>query len=610
MMNIKMFSKPWSWIISAVLFSQQVNAQETMNPEKLWEVKRVSALGVNKTGTHVIYKVTTPNIQNNGFDSKVYQVSIQDGNKQLIENYQGLIHDKNLSPDGTKKLFHQAVQLSHVLGTDLHKSLPAANAYVFDDLDYRHWDTWNDGSYNHVFYQNLSSEEKVDIMPNEPFYTPQSPFGTDEDYIWGPKGEHIYYVSKKVKGTEYVTSTNSDIYQYNLANKTTKNITAENKGYDTSPAFSNSGQMAWLQMRTPGYETDKNDIMVMHRDQPVNLTAHWDGSVRSFLWSHNSRRIYFTAPTKGTIQIFSVDLTGDSKRMPAINQITEGQFDVNGIVAHVGEHLIVTRNSMNAAKEIYRLDLNNNKLTALTSVNDQMFAELDKPTVKKRIVTTKDGHDMLVWVIYPPGFDENKKYPTLLYAQGGPQSPLSQFYSYRWNFQLMASQGYIVVAPNRRGMPGHGVEWNKAISKDWGGGAIQDYLDAIDDVAKESYVDNDRLGAIGASFGGYSVFYLAGHHEKRFKTFIAHDGIFDFRSMYGTTEELFFVNHDIGGSYWDKSNAAARKSYDQFNPSNFVGQWDTPMLVIHGGKDYRVPIGQGVQAFQAAKLKGLKSRFF
>ena len=263
---------------------------------------------------------------------------------------------------------------------------------------------------------------------------------------------------------------------------------------------------------------------------------------------------------------------------------------------------------MNAAREIYSYNIKSKALTALTTENDAFYASKDLPTVKKQMVKTQDGQDMLVWVIYPPNFDESKKYPTLLYAQGGPQSPLSQFYSFRWNFQVMASQGYIVVAPNRRGMPGHGVKWNEAISKDWGGGAMQDYLDAIDEVSKASYVDNDRIGMIGASFGGYSVFYLAAHHENRFKTFISHDGVFDFKSMYGTTEELFFVNHDIGGAYWDKNNAAAQKSYEEFNPINFVQNWNAPMLVIHGGRDYRVPLGQGIQAFQAARLLGLKSR--
>jgi dipeptidyl aminopeptidase/acylaminoacyl peptidase len=610
MMNLKLSVKLCAWITLILIFSHPINAKERMTPENLWQVKRVSPLGLNQAGTDVLYKVTTPNIKNNDFESKVYQVSINGGPSRLIENYQGLVKDKNVSPDGSKKLLHDSVKLNSVLGKDRYENLTAADAYVFDDLDYRHWDSWNDGSYKHVFYQDFITEEIIDIMPDEPFYAPQSPFGGDEDYIWGHKGEHIYYVSKKVKGVEYVTSTNTDIYRYNLATKQTKNLTSDNLGYDTSPALSVNGKMAWLRMKTPGYEADKNDIMIMNDDDAVNLTAHWDGTVQSFLWSNDAAHIYFIAPIKGTRQLFQVKLpTNATNNSPAIEQLTSGQFDVNGIVAQIDGKLIVTRNSMNAAKEIFSYEIADQKMQALTAVNDDFYATLEQPNVKKRMVATKDGHQMLVWVIYPPDFDKNKKYPTLLYAQGGPQAPLSQFYSYRWNFQLMASQGYIVVAPNRRGMPGHGVDWNAAISKDWGGGAMQDYLDAIDDIAKESYVDNDRLGAIGASFGGYSMFYLAGHHEKRFKTFIAHDGVFDFRSMYGTTEELFFVDYDLGGPYWDKNNAAAKKGYDKFNPSNFVAKWDTPMLVIHGGKDYRVPIGQGIQAFQAAKLRGIKSRF-
>lgn len=421
-------------------------------------------------------------------------------------------------------------------------------------------------------------------------------------------------MSKKQQGVDYVTSTNSDIYRYTLSNKQTVNLTKDNPGYDKYPAFSAKGQLAWLRMQTPGYEADKNDIMVMIGDSVLNLTSHWDESVQSFLWSKDAKRIYFTAATNGTIQLFQVSLP---KRLSAntksskfkITQLTEGQFDVNGIVAETNGKLVVTRNSMNAARELFTYELKTKALEPLTTENNAFYASKDLPSVKKKMVKTKDGQDMLVWVIYPPNFDESKQYPTLLYAQGGPQSPLSQFYSFRWNFQLMASQGYIVVAPNRRGMPGHGVKWNEAISKDWGGAAMQDYLDAIDEVAKAPYVDNDRMGMIGASFGGYSVFYLAAHHENRFKTFISHDGVFDFRSMYGTTEELFFVNHDIGGAYWDKNNEAAQKSYNTFNPSNFVQQWNAPMLVIHGGRDYRVPLGQGIQAFQAARLLGLKSRF-
>ena len=602
----------WRTLLSIGLgltLSAGASAKDVMTPEKLWQVKRVSGLGLSKDQTHVIYKVTQPSVEGNDFSSKVYQVPVSGGVPQLLEAYQGVLFDDSLSPDGKKKLFHEPVAVESILATDKHEDLSKANAYVFDDLNYRHWDTWKDGSFKHVFYQDLETEEKVDIMKGQAFDSPTSPFGGSEDYIWGPKGENIYYVSKKLSGAEYVTSTNTDIYRYHLASKKTTNVTSSNPGYDTSPAFSSKGDLAWLRMEKDGYEADKNDIIVKLNNKDVNLTAHWDGTVRSFMWSHDAKDIYFVAPTGGTIQLFQVAVT--KKAEPKIKQLTKGQFDVNGIVAALDGHLVLTRNSMNQAKEIYRFDLKSKKLVALTHVNDAFYADLDLPTVKKRMVktTTDDGKEMLVWVIYPPNFDKNKKYPTLLYLQGGPQSALSQFYSYRWNFQLMASQGYIVVAPNRRGMPGHGVEWNEEISQDWGGKVMQDYLAAIDDVAKEPYVDKSRLGAVGASFGGYSAFYLAGIHNKRFKTFISHDGIFDMRSMYGTTEEMFFVNHDFGGAYWEKDNEAAQKAYTTFNPINYVDKWDAPMLVIHGGKDYRVPPGQGIQAFQAAKLRGLKARF-
>ena len=587
--------------------SMGVSAKEVMTPEKLWQVKRVSPLGLTKDKTRMIYQVTTPSVENNDFSSKVYQVPVKGGKPQLLEAYQGLLADDKISADGSKKLFHESVEIEKVLATDKHKDLGQADAYVFEDLNYRHWDTWKNGSFKHVFYQDLATEQKVDIMQGQAFDSPTSPFGGAGDYIWGPKGQNIYYVSKKFTGTEYVTSTNTDIYRYNLASKKTTNLTKDNLGYDKYPAFSATGELAWLRMQTPGYEADKNDIIVKTGNAELNLTKHWDGTVNSFKWSHDGKSIYFTAPTGGTVQLFKVAVT--NSKNPKITQLTDGMFDVNGIVAALDGHLVVTRNNMNTAREIFRFDLDSQKLVALTKVNEALYADLDLPTVKKRMVTTKDGEQMLVWVIYPPGFDDSKKYPTLLYLQGGPQSALSQFYSFRWNFQVMASQGYIVVAPNRRGMPGHGVKWNEEISKDWGGKVMQDYLDAIDDVAKEPYVDNKRLAALGASFGGYSAFYLAGNHDGRFKTFISHCGVFDTRSMYGTTEELFFVNNDFGGAYWEKDNAAASKAYAEFNPINYVDKWDAPMFVIHGGKDYRVPLGQGIQAFQAAKLRGLKSRF-
>lgn len=583
-------------------------AQKTMTPELLWQVKKVSPVGISEDGEVLFYKVSIPNMEENSFDSKYYAMRVAGGNFAEVTKEEAKIVDKNLSPDGQYLLMHKSVHVKDITGKDIYKDLPESDAYVFTSLDYRHWDAYNDGSYNHVFYKDVKTGAETDITPQQPYYTPQAPFGGDEDYIWGPKGENIYYVSKKSAGTDYAVSTNTDIYKYNLSDKKTENITEENKGYDTNPAFSKAGALAWLQMKTDGYEADKNDIIVLQDGVKQNLTEQWDGTVNGFTWADNSKDIYFTATVDGTNQIFKVNHPGKTKKMPVVEQLSKGQFDVTGIVAENNGQLIVTRTDMNHASEIFSFDLKSKTFRQLTQANTDFYGKLDLPTVEKRMVTTKDNKQMLVWVILPPNFDKNKKYPTLLYAQGGPQSALSQFYSTRWNFQLMASQGYIIVAPNRRGMPGYGVEWNEAISGDWGGGAMQDYLDAIDDVAKESYVDNDRLGAIGASFGGYSVFWLAGNHEGRFKTFIAHDGVFDTRAMYGTTEELFFVDYDLGGAYWEKDNAKAQKSYNEFNPITYVDKWDTPIMIIQGGKDYRVPIEQGLGAFQAAQLKGIKSK--
>ncbi len=583
-------------------------AQKTMTPELLWQVKKVSPIGISPDGKELFYKVSIPNMEENSFDSKYYKMPVTGGNFTEISKEEAKVTDKNLSPNGQYLLIDKPVQIKEVTGKDIYNDLPKSDAYVYTSLDYRHWDTWNDGTYNHVFYKDVNTGAETDITPGQPYYTPQKPFGGDEDYIWGPKGENIYYVSKKKAGTDYAVSTNTDIYKYNLSTKQTENITEENKGYDTQPAFSKEGALAWLQMATDGYEADKNDIVVLQGGVKQNLTSQWDGTVNGFIWADNNKDIYFTAPVDGTKQIFKVDYPGKTRKMPVVEQLSKGQFDVTGIIAENNGQLIVTRTDMNHASEIFSFDLKSKTFKQLTQVNTDFYNKLDLPTVEKRMVTTKDGKQMLVWIILPPNFDKNKKYPTLLYAQGGPQSALSQFYSTRWNFQLMASQGYIVVAPNRRGMPGHGVEWNEAISGDWGGSAMQDYLDAIDDVAKEPYVDKDRLGAIGASFGGYSVFWLAGNHDGRFKTFIAHDGVFDTRSMYGTTEELFFVNHDMGGAYWEKDNATAQKSFNEFNPITYVDKWDTPIMIIQGGKDYRVPIEQGLSAFQAAQLKGIKSK--
>jgi dipeptidyl aminopeptidase/acylaminoacyl peptidase len=581
-----------------------------MTPEQLIELNRVSAVGLSADGKQVIYKTSTFDLKTNESSSKTFSVSVNGGDVKSMEEVGNEVRDENVSPDGKWKLVAREVKLEKVSGNDHHKDAPLSNVFIYDQLNYRHWDTWEDGSYSHIFIQSATDtlDSGIDLMEGESFDCPQKPFGGDEDYIWSPDSKKVLYVTKKSAGTEYAVSTNSDIYEYNIESKQTTNLTEYNKGYDTHPAFSNKSTLAWLQMKRDGYESDKNDIIVKLPQGDANLTEDWDGTVTGFIWSEDGSKIYFNAPVDGTVHVFEIDVPFDNKTKSKPKQISEGQFDVNGIIGQSGNYLIVNRRDMNHATEIYNLNIETGEMNQLSQGNNAIYKDIKMSEIEKRIVKTTDGKDMVTWVIYPPDFDPKKKYPTLLYCQGGPQGALSQFYSFRWNFQLMAANGYIVVAPNRRGMPGFGVEWNEQISKDYGGQNMNDYLSAIDDVAKEPYVDKDRLGCVGASYGGYSVFYLASRHEGRFKSFISHDGIFNWKSMYGTTEELFFVNWDLGGAYWEKENVAAQRSYTEFNPVNFVDKWDTPIMIIQGGKDFRVPIGQGLEAFQAAQLQGIKSR--
>lgn len=584
-----------------------VGAQQVMTPELLWQLGRVSPIGITKDEKSLIYKVGTPNMAENKINSTFYTIPLKGGSPKVIEDYAQLIANPHQAPNGDV-LTDQAVKINKVLGTDAYTNLDKSNVYIFDGLDYRHWDTYNNGSFNHVFIEKPNGE-KLDIMANEPYDAPQKPFGGSEDYIWSPNYKSVVYVSKKKVGTDYAVSTNTDLYEYNLETKQTVNLTPNNPGYDTNPTFSPQGHLTWLQMKRDGYEADKNDIIVRYNGIDMNLTANWDGTVSSFTWSADGDTVYFIAPVKGSMQLFEVNFPGLKRIAATVQQITTGNFDVTGIVGMVGNEVYVTRNDFNHATEIFGYNLKSKKWKQITKVNEKEYSKITPVTTEVKWVKTTDDKNMLVHVIFPPNFDPKKKYPTLLYCQGGPQSALTNFYSFRWNLQLMASEGYIVVAPNRRGMPGHGVEWNEQISKDWGGQVMDDYLSAIDAVAKEPYVDKSRLGAVGASYGGYSVYYLAGIHNNRFKSFIAHCGVFNLESMYGTTEEVFFNNWDAGGAYWDKNNAAAQKTYAQFNPKNLVDKWNTPILIFHGGIDYRVPIGQGQEAFQAAQLQGIKSRF-
>lgn len=630
-----------------------VNAQEKMTPELLWKLGRVSGEAVTPDGKNVIFGVSQYDVNENKSERNLYTIPVSGGAvKQLTEaagaesivhidpktgliwfiykgqlwtmngdgsakkqvtDYQDGLSNVRISPDGKHILFSKEVQILKIHSTDRYPELKKSDAYVFDDLMYRHWDTWEDGKFQHIFYATFGNGkigEARDIMKDEPYDCPQMPFGGREDAIWSPDGKFIVYATKKKFGKEYAQSTNTDIFIYDLASGRTTNLTEGILGYDTAPAFNQNGsRMAWLSMDEDGYESDKNDILVYDFKslKTYNLTKDWDGTVASWQWSNDGSRIYFVAPVKGTEQLFEISNISDPGKFTArnIRQVTKGVFDINGIIGQSGNQLVVSRTDMNHAAELYRVDLKSGLLNQLTSVNNIIYSRLALSKIEERHIRTTDNKDMLAWVIYPPDFDPSKKYPTLLYCQGGPQSALSQFYSFRWNFQLMAANGYIVIAPNRRGMPGHGVKWNEDISGDWGGQPIRDYLSAIDDISKESYVDKDRLGAVGASYGGFSVYMLAGVHNNRFKTFIAHDGLFDLRSWYGTTEELWFANKDIGGPYW---GSKVPQSYKQSSPIEFADKWNTPIMIVQGGIDYRVPVEQGLEAFQLAQLKGIKSR--
>lgn len=632
-------------LLPLLLFAAiNLNAQDRMTTELLWSLKRVSGEGVSGNGSTLYFSSRTYDVQSEKSTAKLYTLNLKtdkvfirkedksvfqrDANVWYAADDKGIYKSTNdgksweyfygnieggdnfrVSPDGKYLAYTKDILIKPMLAKDIYKDYQKSTAQIYTDLSYRHWDIWEDGKFSHLFIAPVKGGNEKDLIQGEPYDVPQKPFGGIEDLVWRPDSKGIVYVCKKKFGKEYAQSTNTDLYYYNINRDETVNLTANMMGYDMNPVFSEDGNyIAWTSMKHDGYEADKNDIYVMdiknNSGKKRNLTHDWDGTVDAITWSKDNH-IYFTAAWRGTEQVFEINGNLNNENISQPHKVTDGKFDVNSFVGESGNNLIVSRCDMNHATELYSVDKSTGEMKQLTHENDKVYNSIKLSKTELRMIETKDHHEMGVWVIYPPDFNPAKKYPTLLYCQGGPQSALSQFYSFRWNFQLMAANGYIIVAPNRRGMPGWGVKWNEAISKDWGGGSMQDYLDAIDALSDEPYVDRKRLGCVGASYGGYSVYMLAGIHENRFKTFIAHDGLFDLKSWYGTTEELWFANYDIGGPYWKKPEPI---SYEKFNPSNYIAKWNTPIMIIQGGIDYRVPVEQGLEAFQAAQLKGIKSK--
>mgnify|MGYP001948080032 CR=1 FL=1 len=639
-------------IIFSLMFLPLIGLSQTMSPELLWELGRVSLDALSPDGKTAIYGVTRYDLEANKGKRDLFSIPVKGGEaKNLVEldaSAYGTQYFKSgekigftsngffniMNADGSNVrpvteisgghdfkvfdmedgniilLYSKSVKLLQST-QDLYPKLEKADVKIIDNLMYRHWSSWNDESFEHLHYAIIGLNdfriiETADVMPNAKWSVPVPPFDGSEDYTISPDGKKIVYVAKQKYGVQFAESTNTDLFQFDLETGKTTNLTQGMMGYDKNPSFSPDGKyLAFTSMARDGFESDMNKLMLM--DMASGFTAGLNSIeyIGGFAWADNNN-IYFSFDTEATKQVGYTTIKKFTKdERNTYNEIlTSGDFNY-GHVTVAGKTVLAHRTDMNHANEIFAIDAKGNA-TVLTHVNDEIYNEIKLSNVEKRMVKTSDGKDMLTWVIYPPDFDATKKYPTLLYCQGGPQSAVSQFYSFRWNFQLMAAKGYIVVAPNRRGVPGFGHEWNEEISRDWGGQAMRDYLAAIDDVSKEAYVDEDKLGAVGASYGGYSVYMLAGIHEKRFKTFISHCGLYNLESWYGVTEELFFANWDIGGAYWDIPQP---KSYTLSSPHKYVQNWDTPIMVIHGGKDFRVPENQGMEAFQAAQIMGIPSKF-
>lgn len=622
-----------------------------MTPEVLWSFGRIGDAAVSPDGKWVAYTVTWFNIPEDKSYRDIYLADLTSGESKRItdtaeresslqwrpdgkklaflssrsgssqlweinpdgsglaqvtegdQDVQGFLY----SPDQQKVCLLRSVKLDQDIH-DLFPDLPKANARLENDLMYRHWDSWHDYTYNHIFvasYGDGKISDDKDIMEGERYDSPMKPFGGIEEIGWSPDGTKLAYTCKKLTGKAYSLSTNSDIYLYDIGSGSTTNLTEGMPGYDRIPLFSPDGRMvAWESMARDGYEADKIRLFIadLTTGEKKDYSADFDNNAEQMCWSSDGTTLYFVSSVEATDQLFSLNVSSGE-----IACLTEGVHNY-GHPIPAGEKLLVTKTSMSQPAELCLVHPVTGGEEPLTAVNKGILDQLTFGKVEKRMVKTSDNREMVTWVIYPPGFDPAKKYPALLYCQGGPQSTVNQFWSYRWNFQMMAAGGYIVVAPNRRGVPGFGQEWNEQISGDYGGQNIRDLLAAIDDVAAEPYVDRERLGAVGASYGGFAVNYLAGNHNGRFKAFVSHCGIFNFDQQYVTTEEMWFENFDIGGPFWDKSNATAQRSYS-FSPHHFVGNWDTPILVIHGEKDFRIPYTQGMGAFNAAVLRDIPAQF-
>ena len=626
-----------------------------LTAEVMWKMGRIGSQTLSPDGSKLIYTLTEYNMaENRGLTTLVLRDMTSGEEVRLTDNYSSntapqwldnetiafmsnrtgemQVWAMDCNGDNVKQVtdiaggiegfgiagdhafYTKRVEVAKLKGSNKYEDMDKSKVRIYDDLMVRHWDYWDDGSYLHVFaadYQDGKIVNGKDVIGADAAYdSPLAPYFDTAEITLSPDGSLLAYTCKPLTGVEYALSTDSDIFLYNFATEETRNLTKEAAkttddkfvGYDKYPVFSPDGtKIAFRSQRRPGNEADQQRLWVfdLNTNECTYITRGQDYCVTEVVWDGNDA-MYFVLPWRGTHQVAHIDLNGNMKA------ITAGNHDINNFTFAAGK-IVANMNTISKAVELYDVNLETGELTQLTDVNREIYDNIKMGEVQERWITTTDGKKMLTWVILPPNFDPTKKYPTLLYCQGGPQSTVSQFWSYRWNFQLMAAQGYVIVAPNRRGCPSFGQEWTDQISGDYSGQNIKDYLAAIDEVSKEPWVDVDHRGCVGASYGGYSTYYLAGVHEGRFKAFIAHCGIFNFESMYGHTEELFFVTNDYGGAYWETDNATAMRSYAN-SPHKKVANWDSPIMIITGEKDYRIPYSQSLEAFTAARVQGLDAR--
>ena len=649
---------------------------DLMTPEALWAMGRIGSAQASPDGKHIIYQVGYYSVKQNKGHQVIYIMDSDGKNNKMLTTSSKSETDAvwikggqkiaflcdgqiwEMNPDGSarKQLtkdktgidgFKFSPDEKYVIlikQIPYHESikekpadLPLATGRLITDMNYRHWDEYVE-SIPHPYVAEVTSEgigEGTDIMKGEPYECPVKPFGGTEQLAWSTDSKTIAYTSRKKTGVEYATSTDTDIYLYNIDTKKTVNICKpadykepeidltksmkhqavnseenlkNNPGYDVNPKFSPDGQyIAWQSMARNGYESDRNRLCVynLSTGKKTYTTESFDSNVDDFCWSTDSKTLYFLGVWHGCENIYQTNLKGN------VIQLTDGWYDYGSVqMLNNGKKLLAERHSMSQASELYIVTPGKKEKTAkveqITFENKHLYDQMTFGKIQQRWTKTTDGKDMMYWIILPAHFDETKKYPTLLFCEGGPQSPVSQFWSYRWNMQIMAANGYVVIAPNRRGLPGFGSEWNEEVSGDWTGQCMKDYLSAIDDACKNlPFVDKDRLGAVGASFGGFSVYYLAGHHNKRFKCFIAHDGAFNLESMYTDTEEAWFSNWEYDDAFWNKDMTENAKRTYENSPHKFVDKWDTPILCIHGEKDYRINANQGMGAFNAARMRGI-----